>query len=172
MRKISFSCLGGYSLIEILISISIVAILIINAPPSYINWYQQTKLKNAVSEVTLLLHQAQRIAVTDNQPAFVAFSGTTPPGIIMTTFFECVSNNICPPQHVGKQLLISDPVALESINFPQSYIRFAPSTGLADGMAGSLIMRTSHFRIKLIVSRLGRIRTCAMSRDISGIPLC
>lgn len=172
MRKNSFTCPDGFSLIELLISIAILAILLINAPPSYIKWYQQTKLKNTVSDLTLLLHQAQRTAVTENQPAYVIFSGVNNARMTLTTFVDCVSQQDCPTSQISKQLLISEPVELETTSFPHTYIRFAPSTGLADGMAGTFTLRANDFRIKLIVSRLGRIRTCAPDTGIAGIPLC
>ncbi|QCZ93016.1 GspH/FimT family pseudopilin [Salinimonas iocasae] len=172
VRKSRFEYKSGFSLIELLISIAIVAILLINAPPSYINWYQQTKLKNAAGELSLLLHQAQRQAVTQNRPIFVMLNGPHSARVIVTTDIECIIQEVCSPAQISKQLRIDKPVKVESKSFSRSYIRFAPSTGLPDGMAGSLVMRTNDFRIKLIVSRLGRIRTCVAGKSIAGVPLC
>lgn len=163
----------GLSLLELLITLAVMIILITSAAPSYLNWYHQTRLKYVAREVTLLLLRAQHLAVTRHETTYVQFNHDNNARIDIVTE-HCLQKGICPTPATQDYLLVSPPVTLTSATFSAEgqYTRFSASTGLADGGAGSIILKAGPYQLKVIINRLGRVRTCAIGKTAGEISQC
>jgi len=64
----------GFSLIEVLIVISIIAILCTIAIPSYVSWVSNRRLQSAASEVKSVIQIAKSMAVKENVNVVITFN--------------------------------------------------------------------------------------------------
>jgi len=67
----------GFSLIEVLIVIAIMALLSTIAIPSYISWMSDRRLKSAASEVQSVIQLAKMTAIKENVNVVVTFDPST-----------------------------------------------------------------------------------------------
>ncbi|WP_018982996.1 GspH/FimT family pseudopilin [Salinimonas chungwhensis] len=174
MQQNRFSDRNGFSLIELLTSVAVVVILTTIASPSYLNWYQQTRLKSAARELALFLHRAQHLAIVSHKPVFVVFDHASPSIIRLSDAPACAMSLVCDQANENHQLTITEPVLVVSAAFAGAtdYARFSSSTGLAEGSAGAIVLRTTHYAVKIIVNQLGRIRICAIDSVLPGVSQC
>ena len=94
----------GYSLIEVMVVISIIAVLVVVAVPNYIIWNQKYQLKSEVSNLAGNLGRARMMAISQNTPVNVIVCYLLPacPGTAVnatpaqvTVFF--INPNAAPP---------------------------------------------------------------------------
>ncbi|MGW8157717.1 MAG: GspH/FimT family pseudopilin [Desulfoprunum sp.] len=68
---------NGFSLVEAMVVIAIVAIMGVFAVPSMISWLNNKGLQNAARDMYSNLRKAQSIAVKNNRNCAISFNGTT-----------------------------------------------------------------------------------------------
>jgi type IV fimbrial biogenesis protein FimT len=67
----------GFSLIELLVAIAIVAIVAAIAAPSFVQWRQGLFFREAARDVTSILRDARNLAISTNRQHQVQFVGNT-----------------------------------------------------------------------------------------------
>jgi type IV fimbrial biogenesis protein FimT len=68
--------LRGFTLIELMVTIAVLAILMMLAAPSFADFFQRYRLRGAADEVASLLVTARTEAMTRNRDVAVVFKGT------------------------------------------------------------------------------------------------
>ena len=64
----------GFSLIEVLVVIAIIAVLSSIAIPNYVSWVSKRRLQSAVSEVHSVIQLAKMTAIKENVNVVIAFN--------------------------------------------------------------------------------------------------
>ena len=74
MRTQRIQSHGGYSLIDMMVAISVMAILAAAAVPQLVNVAESQKLQQAQRDVNVELNQARLLAVSANRPIRIRFN--------------------------------------------------------------------------------------------------
>lgn len=72
----SRSSSGGFTLIELMISVALIAVIAAIAVPSYRDFNQKTQLTGAAEEVFSHIQYARSESIANGEDIFVAFKGT------------------------------------------------------------------------------------------------
>ncbi len=147
----------GFSLIELMIAIAILAITASFALPAYLTWRDDSKAKGAAAAMRADFERAKHRAIRDNinvRVVFAADSYQTHTDLngndVMDADDELIAQKTMPP---GVSL---------TQNFSDSDMSFSsrgiPAGGLSD--AGTVtLLSPGGSRYEVVVSRFGRIRT-------------
>lgn len=178
----------GVTLIEVLLALSLLAILITVGVPSFGHWLERQRLQAAARTLAADLRRARQEAVTQsgNQPVYLHFltGGNWCYGFSRLAHCDCRQTL---PRATGACLLIQrgavqlmrrdaalyHGIALTEARFSRgSSVRFDPLRGLATG--GHVTLSDSHRdQLQVRVSPLGRIRLCTPgNRRLPGIDPC
>lgn len=178
MQKDRFKRGRGFTLIELMVTICIVLILVTLGVPSYTTWLQQTRLKSSAHQLRLFFRQAQLIALESDQPVFVHFF-TQPDCATISHQSECPCHSTdCHIQHTQGRGVFTPHISLAQATFSSAFssssgsTRFAGGSGLAGGGAGSVLLRAGQRDIKVILSPLGRTRSCTPQAAWPGVVAC
>ncbi|WP_175405058.1 pilus assembly FimT family protein [Salinimonas lutimaris] len=178
MQKDRFKRGRGFTLIELMVTICIVLILVTLGAPSYTTWLEQTRLKNSAQQLRLFLRQAQLIALESDQPVFVHFF-TQPDCATISHLPECPCYlPVCQLQHTQGRGIFTPHIRLAQATFSgvvstsSGSARFAGGSGLASGGAGSVLLRAGQRDIRVILSPLGRTRSCTPQAAWPGVVAC
>ena len=149
---------NGFTLIEMMIAIAIIAILSAVAVPNYITHRNNQQVSRAVREIYSALQSAKMSAITDNINVFVAFSpGTGSSGTYQV--FEDLNNNDA--SDAGEEIAAGEmPPGIEmvSANFAGGGpTRFTP-LGLTTGRNGTVTVRKGTRTAGVVVNTAGGIR--------------
>lgn len=165
----------GFTLIELMIVLAMLAILASLAAPSFQRGIAQRKVSETASDLMIALLQARNAAITNNQSVFIAPFSTTDWSRGWRIF---VDTNNDGAYTAGTDTLISNTSAkssdvstFEQISGVDSLTRIGfDSTGyLVDRKAGrvvfaSSVIPSSEYRKGVVISRVGRARLCEVSR--------
>ena len=179
MQKDRFKRGKGFTLIELMITVCIVLILVTLGAPSYTTWLQQTRLKSSAQQLRLFLRQAQLIAHESNQPVFVHFFNQPDCATIShESECPCHAQTACALMDSQGRGIFSSHISLALAKFSGTFTttstsaRFAAGSGLASGGAGSILLSAGSLDIKVILSPLGRTRTCTSQSAWPGVSVC
>lgn len=125
MRKIS-----GFTLIELMIVIAIIAIFAAFLTPNVIGWMPEYRLKSAVMEMGSRIQQARLAAIKENQNCTMSFNTSNG-----TYNITCLDNMTVDLTDYGPNVSFSAVSAPQVINFT--------SRGLTDGIGTFVVSMTS-----------------------------
>jgi prepilin-type N-terminal cleavage/methylation domain-containing protein len=167
----------GLSLIEVLVTLLLLALMSGMALPSLARWIDGRRLWGSAGDITAALHLAQASAIARDQPVAVSML-TTPTGVCHMVHTGLVSQCQCDatqgPQCEGASLISAVVHDTPRLRFSATAasIRFDPRAGTATP-AGRFTASTLDGRdIHTVVSLTGRVRRCTTSTQLNGLTRC
>jgi type II secretion system protein H len=143
----------GFTLVEVIIVISIMGIIAIMAAPSFIQWSRNLQYRSAAMSVVSVLRQARNQAITTNREQQVAFNPSASGFGIQA---GDRANNVQSSGWGAATNWVSIPSTV--ITSPATTIRFIPDGVASSGTSTVQIKDTSgavHFYVT--VTQIGRI---------------
>lgn len=178
----------GFTLVELLVVIALVAIILALAAPSFTSTLARKRLEGVASELATDLHYARSEAMQRNASVGVVFGTncyviyTPAPGEFPASGCTALGG---PP---GLPPIVLKSVAIEggnSLNFVPavarvfpSYVAFDPVTGMAvGGLSGTEDVSgyidasngAGNWRIRALITKIGRVKQCSPNNTITGL---
>lgn len=187
MHNKQASCQQGFTLIEAMIVVAIVAILLSIAVPSFNDFFEKNRLKRAAEEVYGLLAKAKAETVVRNVDLSVSIKPAAPwcVGYAVTTVAsDCCNAGACTvpvgdvagiPVDVTQQI---DGATFANVSITGTGA-FLGGGGAAfnsvrgSAGAGSVVLTTpAGWGLNVVVSSKGRIRICGPNTNTMGYSAC
>jgi type IV fimbrial biogenesis protein FimT len=182
----------GFTIIELLVVISVVVILIAIAVPSYITFIERNRLRGAAEMVYEQLMQARNLAIKRSKPITVEFSadGSAAWALGITDETECDPDaaDSCTvdydndPDTDDDVTMVASSATFKNVVMPDpglsdDNIVFDPLRGFSQAGADQVVTMNSasgNYEVRVIVTETGRVRLCSPggSKNVSGIPDC
>jgi Tfp pilus assembly protein FimT len=167
----------GLTLLELLITVSIITLVITLGVPSVLNAQKTMQLKGAVEVGYFAFQKARSTAISSQEDIVVALKSTPPWCIAVSDvgLCNCQVYQDCTVNGVEAKVEANDfnLIQLQDIKFGNdNAAMFDGIRGLSIGHAGSAVMSDGTNQIKLILSNMGRIRICVKSGQLGGYEPC
>lgn len=176
----------GFTLIELMVTVAILAILAVVGIPSFLSAIEKNRLKNAVEEVYGLLVEARSEAVVRSRDTLIDVDGgawcvgyreqnaTGTLGNCDCTVTNLADANVCSARTGGTNVL----KRVTGADFPGVTIStgstntsFDPVRGTAAGR--TITLQSGDWEVDVVISSLGRVRTCTPAGEASlGFDAC
>lgn len=170
--------INGMSLLEVLISVSIMAILATLAIPSYVEWRTSAEFKHVLEQASSLARYGRALALTERTAVTLVLDSSQSGCLGLTSEDDCNCHqaNHCQLSNSTKQLSMQRYNATLSTSksakdSSKLTLTFDGTHGLNFGNALSVSITRAPYNGKLIISNLGRIRYCT-STPLTGISPC
>ncbi|MFT5924560.1 MAG: Tfp pilus assembly protein FimT [Paraglaciecola sp.] len=169
--------LSGLTLLELLITISIIVLLVSLGSPAINSIQKHMQLKGAVQSSYFAFQQARVSAITKNLDVTVAMR----PGenwcaaLSDSGVCDCSIPKECSLNGVEYKVDFVDYrfVSIDKVTFGEDNIAvFDANRGMAIGHAGTIIFTDGDRQLKLILSNMGRVRICAVGSSLGGYEAC
>lgn len=165
---------SGFTLVELLVTLSVLAILVALAAPAMGQYLERTRLRLATEQLSQELKRARNHALVFQQPVFFSVRSVTPhrwcTDWSTQTDCDCFSTaTACDARQHQSRMTSTDfrHIALQ-VPGARHGLRFSPVRGTAS--ATSILLDSENYQTRIIVSPLGRVRTC--SPDLGGYRPC
>jgi len=169
----------GFSLIEAMVVVAVIAILATVAAPSYIELIGKQRLKGAASVLYGDLQYARSEAVQRNTPVTVTFDTSATPWcyIIHTgTTCTCGASGSCTGSAVNlKNVSGADSSGVTmalALTGGATEIPFEPRQGMATTSGNITLTGINSLQVQNQVNLLGRVRLCSPGGAVSGYSSC
>jgi len=162
----------GFTLLELLVTLAIVAILVGVAVPAMTGHLDKTRLRAASEALVQELQQARNHAINYRKTVYFSYSITTSSwcfGWSDSGPCDChtdIDDRRCGTSstdklHIHRQSTEDFPSVrlVSNQSTPQSTLQFSPLRGTVT--AASFVLRSRDAELKVIVSPLGRVRLCS-----------
>lgn len=169
--------LSGLTLLELLITISILAILVSLGSPAINAIQKNMQLKGAAQSSYFAFQQARVSAITKSIDVSVAIrpgknwcAALSDDGVC-----DCSISKECTLGGVEYKVDFVDYhfVSIDKVTFGLENVAvFDANRGLAIGHAGTVVFSNGENQLKLILSNMGRVRICAVGRRLGGFEAC
>jgi type IV fimbrial biogenesis protein FimT len=184
----------GFTLIELMVTIAVVAIMLALAAPSFADFIDKSRLKGAANGVVDLINSARAESVKQSRDISISLGGTTTAwcaganaaaepttagdavpavcGCTCTTASSCIVN--------GEEAVFGTAKndGVELMAAPSGSFVFDSHLGAVDGLGETTFTMTSprkKFDLQLTVTPLGQVNLCVPSSSdlpITGYPSC
>ncbi len=171
MQRYKFN--HGFTLLELIVSMTVLAILLGIAVPSFMSTLDKRRLSGAAEQLYSDLQYARSEAIKRNTPVFVTFTGagTTWCYGIATAVCTCTTANNCQLDGITK---VVDQTGFRGVSLSDfTNVNFGPRRGTV------AVNRTAEFTsngrtVRVVTSQLGRVKMCSIAGAgyISGYPEC
>jgi type IV fimbrial biogenesis protein FimT len=165
----------GFTLVELLLTVAVIAILAMMAAPSFNGFFDKFRVKRAAETVSAFLINAKSEAVKRNRTVNAVFTGsgaTWCAGMTEAATCNCTTAGAC--QIDGVDRVISSAsfkgVELDGLTSPHEF-NFEPLLRNVDNDTVEL-ESAEGLKINVAVSRFGRIRLCSPGSSVGGYPAC
>jgi type IV fimbrial biogenesis protein FimT len=182
---------SGFTLIELMVTLAVLAVVLAAAVPSFSDFFDKYRLRGAADAVVSMVSNARAEAVKSDQDVNVAFTGSgsawcvganaagTPTGgnrAGAASACDCTDTSAC--------LVSGQRMAVEESAFPDVTIGTLPAAMIFDSKLGTIaplgnrtVTLTSpkgKYDVQVEVNALGQARACrpAAKPVIAGIPTC
>ena len=183
---------SGFTLIELMVSLTVLAILAMVATPSYLDFFDRTRVRGAADDVVSLVANARAEAVKNDLDVSLAMTGSG------TAW--CLGGNASAPPSGGDPAADADPCdcsdstdcvvsgqrfAVDSAAYPEVSVSAPLGSALVlDGTLGALTPLAAHgltltspsgkYDVRVEMSGLGLARLCtpAGKPTMSAVPPC
>lgn len=173
-RKPRHLLLSGHTLLELMLVVSIIGLLSMLALPSLVTWREESELKHLVSTASTMAKSAKVYAITLQQPIYLVVDVTTSNCITISENDTCSCSKLQTCHVAGQQnvLSLSDfSASLNTTSGKNRIITFNPEGTVDFGGSTSLLVSNASHHAKIVISALGRIKTCAI-HHINGLAKC
>lgn len=174
----------GFTLIEMLISLVVLAVLLAAAVPSFSGMNERAKMQRLAEELQGFFVQTKSEAVLRNQPVYLNFvkSGSAYSGEwgIATKSTSTPATSLSSAQSGALVYLDGSPFKNITVNFPManattllSILEFEPVNGKPVQSSNLSFFVDANKPLKLVFSSItGRIRICGDGGAFYGYPSC
>jgi prepilin-type N-terminal cleavage/methylation domain-containing protein len=167
----------GLTLFELMIAVSIIAILVTVGVPSFLNIKKSIQLKGAIESSYFAFQHARSVAVSSGREVTLSIipGESWCIGMSATGDCDCSLLNSCTIN--GREQLVKyrdfGQIKMPDSNFGvNSTARFDGVRGLSVGSAGSAVFSDGSNQAKLILSNMGRIRICVTEGHLGSYSPC
>ncbi len=165
---------NGFTLIEMMVSIAVMAIIATSVVPAFNDMKEKHKIRGAVETISSDFQLARSEAIKTNQAVSLSFSGIGGTnwcyGINDSSGCNCSVNNAC--QVDGNTVRVASSAEFLNINLTTNFAgqtaTFDPDRGTTN--SGITSLTANGKTAKIFVSAIGRISVC--SNDYSFYPEC
>lgn len=170
------SAVRGFTLVEMLITIAIVAIMAMIAVPSFNAFFDKYRVKRAAETVSAFLVNTKSEAVKRNKTvnAVITVSGATwCAGMTEATTCNCTTAGACQIDGVDR-VVSSATYKGVKLNGPDTEhaFKFKSQRGTVTGNETVELESADGLKLNVVVSKFGRIRLCSPSGSLGGYPVC
>ena len=166
--------LNGFTLLELMVSIAVMAIIATTVVPSFNSMKEKHKMRGAAETISSDLQLARSEAIKTNQNVSLSFSGNGTTnwcyGINDSNGCDCSVDNACLVD--GNPVRVSSSNEFSNINLATNFsgqtTTFDPDRGTTN--SGTITLTTEGKTITIFLSAIGRISLC--SDDYSSYPDC
>ena len=186
-RHRSLSRHRGFTLVEVLMSVVLIAIGMALALPSYRDMVEKRQVTNGVEQLASFVNSAQGAAMKTNKEVWVSWARAGASewciGANVENSCDCTADDAC--QINGQDYVIdashaSPQVSMQSIGSggDDNAYGFDPIRGLMTDLNDSLALeihsQSGDFRLSLMVNNTGRVILCSPDADyaVPGYALC
>jgi prepilin peptidase dependent protein A/type IV fimbrial biogenesis protein FimT len=167
----------GFTLFELMITMTIIAIIVMVGVPSFLQIKKNIQLKGAIESSYFAFQHARSAAISNGSDVTLSINPGTNwcIGISNTGDCDCNILNSCTVNGIEQQVKSSDfsHISMRGISFGASSIAvFDGVRGLSIGNAGSMIFSDGSNEAKLILSNMGRVRICIAEGDLGSYSSC
>lgn len=167
----------GFSLLELMITIAILAIVVRMGAPAILSAQKNLVLKGAVESSYFSLQQARSHAVRQSNDVIVDFSTGTNWCIGLTdqADCDCATANSCTIDGVEEVVKGADfpSITMQNLNFgATNQAVFDGTRGLALGSAGSVEFNDGSREVRLQLNSVGRAKVCVVSGSVGTYEAC
>lgn len=169
-----FIKVGGVSLIESLIVVSILMMLALFAVPSFVEWRTLTDYNNLMTRIASLAKFGRALAISERTAVTLVIEPGTSGCLGLTSGTDCQCNmtNSCTLFGLEKRVLVSPSKATISTSTGEKVtVTFDGTHGMSFSQALTVNVTRAEYSGKLIVSNLGRVRFCS-DEPTMRLPLC
>lgn len=190
--RVSRSTVTGFTLIELVVTMAVAAILLAMAVPSFNSFYDRARLRGAADDVVSLISTARGEAVKTGRDVSIAVGGTTDAWCVganeaatpavagafqASAACDCTSTAACSVDDIRRVVAATDyrgvGVATVGTSF-QIDGKLGSLVNITAAPAVTMISPSGNYELQLEVSPLGQTRACVPSGKlaVSGYPAC
>jgi prepilin-type N-terminal cleavage/methylation domain-containing protein len=140
---------NGFTLIELMVTLAVLAVVLVAAVPSFVDFMDKYRLRGAVDDVVSVISNARAASVKADRDANIAFSGTT------TAW--CIGANAAVEPTGGNEAPVA--TACDCTDASKCLVdgqRFAVNVGQHSGIAVNSVATTFNYSSKLgLITPLG-----------------
>ena len=167
----------GVSLLEMMITVSIIAIVVATQAPSVASMQRSLQLKGALENTYFAFQHARSAAVSSGNDITVDINPGTNWCIALsdTGACDCATVNSCTVDNVEQIVRSSDYslITMQDLNFgANNNTVFDSVQGLSLGNAGSTVLTDGTNEGRVALNNMGRSRICVQNGDIGGYQAC
>ena len=167
----------GISLLELMITVSIIAIVVAIGAPSIASMQRSLQLKGALENTYFAFQNARSAAVSSGNDITVDINSGTNWCVALSDsgVCDCATANSCTIENVEQVVRASDYplISMQDISFgANNSAIFDSIRGLAIGSAGSTVLTDGANEGKIILNNMGRIHICVQDGDIGEYAAC
>lgn len=184
---------SGFTLIELMVTVAVLAIILAVAIPSFQAFFERGRLKGATDEVVAVLATARGESVKTGRNVTVAFGGTADAWCVganqavtpasgspyqNSVECDCTATNECLVDGVERVVRSSSHPGVKLVALPDpDSITFDSKQGALTDLGGLNAVFKSpdeNYQLELEVSALGQTRSCvpAGQKAMPGVPSC
>jgi prepilin-type N-terminal cleavage/methylation domain-containing protein len=167
----------GFTLIELMVAVAILAILVTLAAPSFNSLIDKYRVKRAADSISAFLINAKSEAIKRNATVSVVFKPAGAPwcaGMTTGTDCDCTVANACQIDGAERVVKGSDyKDILLAVDATGSTFAFAPQRGRTNVAGNAEVTSANGLKVRVVVKNTtGRIRLCSPSGSVGGYPAC
>lgn len=184
---------SGLTLIEILVGLSVLAVLLAVAVPSMTDLLERRRVIAAAEEVASVLTYAKAETNATSSVLIARFDpGTTMSCVAVTTSVSGFGNKCNCNQEPSQICVGANAKVLRLFQLPADYVTFAADTKdhlwpgtayqirfgreqmdiAAVGFRVDVVSKKKRYTLRVEVNTAGRVRTCAPNGDMTGYTTC
>lgn len=158
----------GFTLLELLVVLTIVALMAGGGLHSWIQYQQAIRLEQSAQQLLDFLSRVQANAYWKNETRTVKLLSQGAQWCMVAGQDDKLAENVCRENHPGQFVRRTQDIVLTK--FTSDIFTFFGLRNAAQ--AGHISLSNSAGQVRLIISVRGRIRLCSESKTVLAIPLC
>lgn len=172
------SALRGFTLVEMMITIAIIAILAMIAAPSFNNFFDKYRVKRAAETVSAFLINTKSEAIKRNKFVSAAITGsgaTWCVGMTESSTCNCTTVDACKIDGVDRVISSASYKGVELVGPDTGHVfQFKPQRGTIGNPETVELKSAKGLEINVVVGQFGRIKLCSPSGsgNVGGYPVC